>query len=180
MQYGGLSNNPVALVVDSLTNPQTFMHHFAQLKQGSVIRVRLTQNFEGIVARDNLGLETQYCQLGDNFSSAIDLARKVPISAIIDNKDELISDAMMFAISGQIVAGSMFTDWLVQTWDKVKEWGLDTIKRGATQEKIGDVIEDIVRASLMAVTKGKSAALEPVVDMISPAVQKAIRQALNV
>lgn len=169
----------VALVAESLTNPQTFLHHFAQLRQGSVIRVRLTQNFEGTVERDNLGLETQYCQLGENFSSAIDLARKVPISAIIDNRDELISDAMMFAISGQIIAGSMFTDWLVQTWDKVKEWGLDALKKDSTQEKVGDVIEEIVRASLMAVTKGKSAALEPVVDMISPAVQKAIHQALN-
>lgn len=45
----------VALVVESLTNRQTFLHHFAQLREGSVVRVRMTQCFEGVVERDNLG-----------------------------------------------------------------------------------------------------------------------------
>lgn len=76
------------------------MHHFAQLREGSVIRVKLSQCFEGIVERDNLGLEMQYCQLGEQFSSAIDLARRVPIVAIIDNRDEMITDAVQFAING--------------------------------------------------------------------------------
>lgn len=48
----------VALVVESLTNKQTYIHHLAKLREGSVIRVRVSQCFEGIVERDNLGQET--------------------------------------------------------------------------------------------------------------------------
>jgi len=92
------------------------------------------------------------------------LARRIPIAAIVDNRDELITDAMQFAIDGQLVAGSMFTDWLVQTWDKVKDWGIHKLSKESTQENVGDVIEDLVRAALLAATRGRSAALEPIVD----------------
>jgi len=61
----------------------------------------------------------------------------------------------------------------------VKDWGLDKLNKDSTQEHVGDVIEDVVRAALLAVTKGKSSALEPIVDQISPAVQRAIRHAVS-
>lgn len=56
---------------------------------------------------------------------------------------------------------------------------MDKLNKDSTQEHVGDVIEDVVRAALLAVTKGKSSALEPIVDQISPAVQRAIRHAVS-
>lgn len=90
----------VALVVDSLTNPQTFIHQLIALQQGSVLRVEIVQNFEGIVDRENLGLETQSSYLGPEYSSAIDLARRVPIHNIVNNRDDMLIDAMLFATKG--------------------------------------------------------------------------------
>jgi hypothetical protein len=56
---------------------------------------------------------------------------------------------------------------------------LDKLSKDSTQEKVGDVIEDLVRAALLAVTRGKSTALEPIVDQISPVVQRAIKSAVT-
>lgn len=73
----------------------------------------------------------------------------------------------------------MFTDWLVQTWETVKDWGLNEISKPSSQQKIGDTIEDLIRGALLFASEGASVALEPIVDQISPAVQRAIGQSLR-